>query len=44
MLNEDLDQVDFGEIIKEYRIVNLDAFSSYLHDIFKVFYIYSGFS
>lgn len=33
---EKIDKIDFEELIKDFRIVNIDEFVSYLKEIWKV--------
>jgi hypothetical protein len=36
MKNENTSDIDFNELIKDYRVTNLDNFTLYLQDVFKV--------
>jgi hypothetical protein len=36
MNNENVDKIDVEELIKEYRVLNLEVFISYLRDVWRV--------
>jgi hypothetical protein len=38
MRNEYINDIDFNELIKDYKITNLEVFALYLQDIYKVLY------